>query len=392
MRTRLLFLASTLVSTVAALGCGSLDGHTGKPGALATVQGDLVDPSGYGVHNDVRVAVVWLNVDGKGYSVSQDLPVQPVFPSSFVVQLDGPPPAAALATLPQLDNVPVAQGVVVDYEDLNGNGQLDLVPSSAGAFIDRVVGANEQLSLAYFGGPVPPQATQNSVGTPTPGYDLLQVQPPDCPTGWPGSSSGAASSSSSGAVSISSSGSSSGAGPSFDAGPSSSSSSSSTGSSSSSGAATTSSSSSGSGSMAGTEAGAPEAGVASNDGDTNPDAPFPGCQFHPAEWLPITTAYVLTVSSDPMVNQIMCQNGGSSNQPSGGTGGGYGWDVGTQGTPPGGYPSPTDPDLRCESSTSYMLTHCTTVQQGLCGPIMTNCMSISVSLGTASPPPGWPCP
>jgi hypothetical protein len=37
MQTKLLILASTLVSTVAAapLGCGSLDGHTGTPGTLA---------------------------------------------------------------------------------------------------------------------------------------------------------------------------------------------------------------------------------------------------------------------------------------------------------------------------------------------------------------------
>jgi hypothetical protein len=78
MPTRLLLVASTLVSTV------------------ATGQGQFA------------------------YSVSQDLPVQPVFPSHFVVQLDGPPPAAALS-LPRALDLPIALGVVDAYEDLNGN-------------------------------------------------------------------------------------------------------------------------------------------------------------------------------------------------------------------------------------------------------------------------------
>jgi hypothetical protein len=340
MQTRLLFLASTFVSAVAAapLGCGSLDGHTGTPGALATVQGALVDPSMYSVLNDVRVAVVWENVDGAGYSASEDLPVQPVFPSSFVVQLDGPPPEAALG-VPKGFDVPLAAGVVVAYEDRNGNGKLDLVPGDAGAFIDRIVGANESLYLVYIGGPVPPQATQGTVGTPTPGYNLVQTQ--SCETAPSGPSSGAGSSSG-------------GAG-------------------------------SGSGSTTGTDAGAPaEAGVA------DPGAPLNGCTPPPAQWLPMTSRYDLTVSSDPKVNQIMCENGGSNGSISAGTG--TGWDVGAQGTPPGGYPSRTDPGLTCQGSTGYIYQQCMVAQTAICGPSMTNCTSLYVDLGSASPPSGWPCP
>jgi hypothetical protein len=364
MPTKLLHLAlaSTLVSTVAAapLGCGSLDGHTGTPGTLATVQGGLLDPSGYGVHDDVRVAVVWRNIGESGsgvvsYSVSEDLPVQPVFPSSFVVQLDGPPPAAALSVLPGLA-VPIGFGAVVAYEDLNGNGKLDLVPSDAGAFIDRIVGANENLNLVYIGGPVQPQLTQGFVGTPTPGYNLLQALTVTCgPSG--GQAGGGGSGSSSGA---------------------------------------------GSGSTAGTEAGAPEAGLTAIDGGP--------CTPPPPEWLPMTTPYDLTVSSDPKVNQqYMCQNGASgvpssSGGPRGGAGSSSGgdsgstgmgpgaWDIGTMGTPPGGYPSPTDPALTCLGSTSYFYQHCVT-QAPICGPSVTSCTGIGVVvLGSASPPPGWPCP
>jgi len=345
MQAKQLVVAGTLVSTVAAapLGCGSLDAHTGTPGTLATVQGGLSDPSGYEVHDDVRVAAVWLNVDDTGYSVSEDLPVQPLFPSSFVVRLDGPPPAAALAVPRGLD-VPIAIGAVVAYEDLNGNGKLDLVSGDAGAFIDRIVGANENLYILYIGGPVPPQATQNAVGTPTPGYNLIQAlscdpQQQGTTTTGQGSSSGA-----------------------------------------------------GSGSGAGTEAAAPsEAGVAADEGGADPDASLAGCTPPLPEWLPMTTPYDLTVSSDPKVNQIMCQNGVSAATSSSGTGSGP-WIVGTQGAPPGGYPSPTDPGLTCQGSTGYVYQHCVTVQQGVCGPSTTNCTSIQVGLGGTSTPPGWPCP
>jgi hypothetical protein len=357
MRAKLLYLASTLISAIAAalLGCGSLDGHTGTPGALATIQGALSDPSGYMVRNEVRVAVVWRNPSGGGYIVSEDLPAQPVFPSSFVVKLDGPPPAAALAVVPGVD-VPVAEGVVVVYADLNGNGKLDLVPSDAGAFIDRIVGANESLYLVYIGGPVPKVATQDSVGTPTPGYNLVQKQ--FCQVGRGSGGGGGGSSVGTGAVPPSGSG---GAGPAP------------------------------LGSSGGTEAGAPaEAGVTANDGGTYPRALLPGCTPTPAEWLPMTHPYDLTVSSDPQVNQIMCENGGSGG--SGGTGSGTRWNVGTQGTPPGGYPSSTDPDLTCQGSTDYFYQQCVTAQQGFCGPTFTTCTSLSVYLGSASRPPGWPCP
>jgi hypothetical protein len=337
MPTKLLYLAGALVSTIAAapLGCGSLDGHTGTPGTLATVQGGLLDPSGYGVphDNDVRVAVVWRNLGGSGYTVSEDLPVQPVFPSSFAVQLDGPPPAAALGVQPGLD-VPIGVGVVVAYEDLNGNGKLDLVPSDAGAFIDRIAGANESLYLVYIDGPVSPQAAPNIVGTPTPGYNLLQTQ--SCQTS--PSNGGGAGSSSGGE----------------------------------------------SGSMAGTDAPA-EAGVTTNDGG------LPSCPAPPPEWMPMTAPYDLTVSSDPQVNQIMCQNSVPDPTSAVATAS-VAWDIGTMGTPPGGYPSPTDPALTCLGSTSYFYQHCVT-QPLICGPSVTSCTGIGgVVLGSASPPPGWPCP
>ena len=404
MRTKLLVLANALVSVAAApLGCGSLDGHTGTPGTLATVQGGLVNPSGYSVQNDVRVAVVWRNLDNSRpqieYIVSQDLPVRPVFPSSFVVQLDGPPPAAALHVQEGYD-FPVGEGVVVAYEDLNGNGKLDLVPDDAGAFIDQIVGANEDMALIYIGGPIPPQLAQNQqniIGTPMSGYNIVRAPKVTCggSTGSGGSSSGAGSNamggsngSSSGAASSSGADSNSGAG---------------------------SGSSGGAGSAAPAEAGAPaDPGLMASDGGP--------CVIPPAEWLPMTTTYDLTVSSDPQVNQIMCQNGGWGGAPSSSTCSGppegaasssgassdasgsasssdpsppcaHAWDVGTQGPPPGGYPSPGDPGLTCIGANVFIFQQCVTVQQICEATPVTNCTGIgTVVLGSASRPPDWPCP
>jgi hypothetical protein len=178
MRTKLLF--STLLSALAAssAACGSLDGHTGSPTTLATVQGALTNSGNVPVGNDVRVAVVWMDLNQPGgLSVSEDLPVQPVFPSNFVVQLTQPPPASSMQTYPGT-STEIGVGVVVAYEDLNGDGKLDLVPNDAGAFIDKIVGANSNLYLVYIGGPVPTfQNAVNVIGTPSPGYNIFQSSP-----------------------------------------------------------------------------------------------------------------------------------------------------------------------------------------------------------------------
>jgi hypothetical protein len=285
--------------------CGSLDGHTGSPEPLATIQGALTNTSNVPVGNDVRVAVVWVAVDGQHLSVSEDLPVQPVFPSSFVIQLTAPPPASAIQPLPGSDSTSIALGAVVAYEDLNGNGQLDLVPDDAGAFIDKIVGANESMYLVYIAGALSPALNAKQTGTPTLGYNLgrassCQVMPP---------------------------------------GP----------------------------------------GATADGGQT--------CSQDKDEWLPITTPYDLPLSSDPQVNQIMCANGTSA---SGGGSFPSVWDVGRQGTPPGGYPAPGSPGLTCNGSTSYEFQVCQT-KQLLCST-ETDCFGSSVMLGAASPPPGWPCP
>ncbi|HXN32682.1 MAG TPA: hypothetical protein VN894_12505, partial [Polyangiaceae bacterium] len=137
-------MKSTLASLACAaaalsVACGSLDGHTGTPSTLATVRGQMTNATNLSLTADVRVAVVWLN-NGPSYNVAEDLPVQPVFPSNFVIQLNEPPPPGAFLTSNQGLTFQVAMGFVVAYEDLNGNGKLDLVQNDAGAFTDKIIG------------------------------------------------------------------------------------------------------------------------------------------------------------------------------------------------------------------------------------------------------------
>jgi hypothetical protein len=263
------------------------------------------------VGSDVRIAVVWLTQSG-GYSVSEDLPVQPVFPSSFVIQLTSPPPAAAIVSQ---GGAQLAAGVVVAYEDLNGDGMLDLVPSDAGSFIDKIVGANPDVYVAYISGPVPADATGNGVlGAPSSGYNLLQSG--TCQATMPG-----------------------GATPDADA------------------------------------------GAGPDSGNCAP------------AWLPIDTPYDMTLTSNPQVNEIMCQGYGQMGSGSTGAGSSGAWDVAQQGAPIGGYPAPGAPGLVCDGATSYAYSPaCVEQQTSLCTSIEVCQSTSTVELGGAAPPAGWPCP
>lgn len=215
MRTHLLL--GTLLSALGLAGCGQLEGDTDRLPVIATIHGQLSNPDGYAAGANMRVAIVWGAVTGD-VRVSQDVQVQPVFPSQFRLDLrelppsdamrvpeedvhngpDGPstctpgydpssgkPPPAPGATSP-CDSTPpdgdrpppspappppstriqsddwrgakpsdpfkIAVGTVIAYEDLNGNGQLDLLDANATQAIDRVVGVNRDLFVIYVEG------------------------------------------------------------------------------------------------------------------------------------------------------------------------------------------------------------------------------------------------
>jgi hypothetical protein len=158
-------------------GCGSLDGHTSSPGVLATVHGNLsLAGNARTMFENVHIAVVWETFAPHQLKAATDLPVQPVLPSQYVLQLTEPPPASAIVhLLPSHPEISLAQGVLVAYEDLNGNGKLDLVPDHNGAFVDRVVATNPDEAIVYFDSTTGSLPSDPSLGsTPSLGYNILR--------------------------------------------------------------------------------------------------------------------------------------------------------------------------------------------------------------------------
>ncbi len=181
-------LAASSIGVVT--GCGNLEPDDGAP--IAVLQGELTQAStGFTSAASVRVAVLWTksgDADDHRYDIALDLPVQPQFPSRFAVKLFSPPPESVMSdatahevkeppvpgeeepSTPESTNTPgsnpkpqaagsgtfrLAVGSLVAYEDLNGNGKLDLVDDSATSFVDRIVGANDSMGLLYLEGTIP---------------------------------------------------------------------------------------------------------------------------------------------------------------------------------------------------------------------------------------------
>lgn len=179
MKARVLPIAFVVFAAGALeVACGSLDGHTGSPSPLASLQGQLLPTADTPtLADDVHLAVIWQVSPGGQFKVAVDLPVKPIFPSRYVLVLTEPPPKSALQhLLPNHPEFSAAVGAVVAYEDLNGNGQLDLVFDDAGAFPDRIVATHPNEELLYLDsttGHLPPELQQGAQGTPLLGYNIF---------------------------------------------------------------------------------------------------------------------------------------------------------------------------------------------------------------------------
>jgi hypothetical protein len=335
--------------------CGSLNPNTGTAPALAKLSGGLLNPQSLSVAGSVRVAVVWKSETPGKFNVAEDLPVQPVFPSSFTIEL-GPPPAGAMNSIPAPRSAssstfssgsgapppkapapsPSAQqpspypdfqfaiGVVVAYVDKNGNGKLDLVPSGASGYIDQIIATNTEMAIYYIQGPIPPPLlVKDSAGNvETEGYNLVRIPPCPSPAGGPGHGFGGG-------------------------------------------------------------------GVVNPACTTPPPAPVVDagtCQK--PTWLKISTPFELTVASTPEVAALMCESDSSTG---GSTGSGTGTGPLDPSIQPAQYPDPCDPNLACASDGSnYQLATCATVSQGICLGTYTTCTSVRYSRPTPAPA-GWPC-
>jgi len=187
MRTHLLFSSVVLAALAAApAGCGSLDAHTDKQTSLATIQGTLDVQGGATIGSNVRIGVLWLNQAKSSFAQwsVEDLPVQPVFPASFTLPLTAAPPADSILPETGPDNKGItgfSVGIVVAYEDVNGNGKLDLVPSDATQFVDKIVGVNPDTVVVYL----TTDGTFSSAALPgiSPGYNLATTICPVFPGG-----------------------------------------------------------------------------------------------------------------------------------------------------------------------------------------------------------------
>lgn len=354
---------------VALSACGALDADTSSAPALAVLQGNLTNPSSLGISSSsaVHVAVVW-KTNGGRFNVAEDLPVQALFPSSFTIALDGPPPeeamnaeveqsppppsgpstggpptatntgvpsdagpldtdAAASASLVLLDqpvttDVPsrVALGTVVAYLDQNHNGKLDLVAEDATAYVDQIVAANPDMSIVYFEGPILLNSSfgvggEDSAGhRPVDGYNLLRLPACNEPP-----------------VSFSAQ------------------------------------------SFCPTAASPPAAG------------PCPSF-----EWLGVKTQFPLAITSSPAVGRLMCQ---ANEQPGPGatavaTGMGGPFDPAVQ---PAEYPAAMDPNLCClPDGSDYLYFTCMQISQGLCKGTIESCTSVGYARPTPVPQ-DWPC-
>jgi hypothetical protein len=373
------FVTTALLgSLLAGLGaCGQLEGDTDRAPVIATIHGQLSNPDGYAAGANMRVAIVW-GAETGDVRVSQDVPVEAVFPSQFRLELRELPPADAMrafddrkdapqpgaidcapgydpssgkpapgpSTLCDSDAPPagggeptpspspspgtsriqdddwraatpsdpfkIAVGTLVAYEDLNANGQLDLLDVSATQAVDRVVGVNRDLFVVY------------AEGTPTgdlakvvvkPGFSLLQANP--CPSSME-----------------------------LDQEP---------------------------------TAGTPEEAPASS---TCSDVPVS---------LAIDTLFTLPLTASPQLGQFMCKGGGGlSSVSSGGGIGGQSPAVGGGPTAPQpeSYPLPSDPSLHCKADgTGYVYAQCDTPT--LCGD--TVCSSERVDRPDQLVT-DWPCP
>jgi hypothetical protein len=420
-------LTPLLAALLACSACGSLGDPTRKP-ALATVTGQLINPKAISTRGNVRIAVLWRSGSTGRFTSAVDLPVQPVFPSKFRIDLTDAPPADTLGdpfasnrggteerpspspSPPPLPASPgdgptpvpgmgsggavqdagtvlppgpkpllgtlgapgapsalrAAVGVVVAYEDLNGNGKLDLVDRDATAFVDRIVGSNENVVIAYFDGPIPnhKKLRDDAGHLPNNGYNLYRdgyscETTPTLPESKGGGSSGSGPIGGSGGSGGSSGGGSKGSGPDappppilVDGGL---------------------SPKGGSGPVT--------TGVTGVTGATSDDS----CN---SLWLPMTTLYELTLGDNSRFGRLMCTSGGFD-EPLATVG--YG---GARRGRPATYPGATDPQLHCDSKGEYYVygeSKCTTVTQGPCSGSVTTCTPTESWLKPTPTPADWPC-
>jgi hypothetical protein len=153
--------------------------YRGQP--LFTVNGQVVT-SGAVPTRPIRLALAWYpdvqSTTAPRAIVTQDIAYEGSFPLNYAFSFFSVPPPGVLIDYPDGDQVRrAAFGVLMAYEDVNGNGQLDSIPMG-GSAVDRVLGTS--VGDTYNGKPsAKPVYVAYVEGTPSPrwvgfapGYNL----------------------------------------------------------------------------------------------------------------------------------------------------------------------------------------------------------------------------
>ncbi len=176
----------SFAAAIVATACGGKPpvNTTYKGPPLATLRGQLTDSKGLPIDGPVRLAVAWYTgitqKDLPKAIVTQDVVYQGSFPINFTVELPDLPPAEALSAFSENGQTGnTAFGVVIAYQDVNGDGTLDVIPPG-GKPIDKILGASglmtdaivaDQYAVIYSDTALAAVGTQPTLPK---GYNLLK--------------------------------------------------------------------------------------------------------------------------------------------------------------------------------------------------------------------------
>ncbi|WP_257463581.1 hypothetical protein [Archangium lipolyticum] len=153
MNPRTRHVQSVLLALMFALSaCGSTvdTQYPGEP--LLTLEGQMTLAPGTTVNGPVRIALVWYprwllgvfflpgSVPETSAVVAEDYPYEGSFPANFRFHIYRPPGSAHWVTADGSVRE-LATGLLLAYQDVNGNGKLDTIPAT-GKPVDRVLGSS----------------------------------------------------------------------------------------------------------------------------------------------------------------------------------------------------------------------------------------------------------
>jgi hypothetical protein len=151
-----------LALLLAVSACGSTvdTGYPGEP--LVTLEGQMALAPGVTVNGPVRLALVWYprflfsldlgfflpEADSRAV-VAEDIPYEGTFPANFRFHVYGPPPAGARMESTDGTRIGLSSGILLAYQDGNGNGKLDTIPAT-GSPVDRILGSSVVFTESQF--------------------------------------------------------------------------------------------------------------------------------------------------------------------------------------------------------------------------------------------------